>query len=464
MDCSDAKIWISARVDGEITDENARRLDEHLVGCDACRSLLADVESDDRALRTTLAPLRASAATLSEQLAPRLFETPISEKPTFETSREDHRRGRGRWFLAGGVFGAAAGLALSLLPWFARPPAPVPTSDPLVQDPVELIGTAPRLAISTGTFEVRDDIDAPWRSMPAGSVLPTKAHWRTGAQTRCEIEAVDGSRLRLDRDTVLVPTASRSYDLLRGRVWTAVSPSDVTFRVHTPVNATTVTALGTEFEVDTRDKKSRVTVVSGKTRVESGSNAIILEAGELVEVSDAGIGKRVTAGELILATRWIHELLAARGPDDPELNERIDRLVARIGRKKMNLLVEGEIRAIGDEAALPLLRYVESPRSAADDLQRVHATRLLADLAPSSFVPRLLRLLQDEQREVRFHAARGLLRLTGETGPGIDPAAFRGSRDSVRPHYDRCVKWWKDVRERYPKDVVDLEWRTERNR
>ena len=42
--CEDYLELISARIDGELTPDEARRLDEHLAACEACRGELAEAE------------------------------------------------------------------------------------------------------------------------------------------------------------------------------------------------------------------------------------------------------------------------------------------------------------------------------------------------------------------------------------------------------------------------------------
>ncbi|HUT01903.1 MAG TPA: zf-HC2 domain-containing protein [Phycisphaerae bacterium] len=43
MNCEELKSMISARVDDELPPEQARRLEEHLAGCEACRRELAEM-------------------------------------------------------------------------------------------------------------------------------------------------------------------------------------------------------------------------------------------------------------------------------------------------------------------------------------------------------------------------------------------------------------------------------------
>ena len=55
MDCSDARIAISARLDGEASDLDSERLDAHLASCANCRSYTADLQAAHRRLRLNAA-------------------------------------------------------------------------------------------------------------------------------------------------------------------------------------------------------------------------------------------------------------------------------------------------------------------------------------------------------------------------------------------------------------------------
>jgi predicted anti-sigma-YlaC factor YlaD len=50
-DCSRAREAASARLDGELNELEGAHLDAHLLGCDDCRSYLAEIGSVARALR-----------------------------------------------------------------------------------------------------------------------------------------------------------------------------------------------------------------------------------------------------------------------------------------------------------------------------------------------------------------------------------------------------------------------------
>src|SRR5207302_11051128 len=108
-------------------------------------------------------------------------------------------------------------------------------------------------------------------------------------------------------------------------------------------------------------------------------------------------------------------ILILKGRNNKELARRIDGLLAQIGATKTSFLSEEEIRALGDHCVLPLTRFLESDRYRGDAGKRHVAANILADLAQPWSIPDLIILLRDNDGEVRYHAARGLARLTQQS-------------------------------------------------
>jgi hypothetical protein len=127
---------------------------------------------------------------------------------------------------------------------------------------------------------------------------------------------------------------------------------------------------------------------------------------------------RARGEDLLLATSWVNELLAFEPGREQEFQERIDALLAMLGRTKMAHLYEWEIRSLGDRCALPLLRYVESEGSRGEGGRRRDAARILADVAAPRQLQGLAELLTDSDPAVRTSAARGIERLTGGLSAG----------------------------------------------
>jgi HEAT repeat protein len=149
----------------------------------------------------------------------------------------------------------------------------------------------------------------------------------------------------------------------------------------------------------------------------------------------------------LLATRWIHPLLIQKGAQDPELKNRVDAMLARIGQTKLSSLYESEIRSLGAYCVLPLIRYLESPQSQADPARRQTAARIIADLATTWAIGDLIGLLKSEDGIVRRHAAAALQRLTEETH-GTTPEQWQ---ENLHPETLEAWKaWWSENHRLYP--------------
>src|SRR5262245_61437568 len=56
MDCTDARMLLSAALDGEAAEADGARLRDHLAGCGRCRAYATDAEALHRMVRIAPAP------------------------------------------------------------------------------------------------------------------------------------------------------------------------------------------------------------------------------------------------------------------------------------------------------------------------------------------------------------------------------------------------------------------------
>jgi hypothetical protein len=242
----------------------------------------------------------------------------------------------------------------------------------------------------------------------------------------------------------------RQVQLVRGQVWSTVAAAAEPYRVESPV--ATVTALGTQFDLLHDEKLSRLTVVSGRTRVESGQAMKEVSAGEYLDLDPKLLSEpqKKPQYQLLQATGWVTEILRLKGHGNPELTRRIDDLFAQIGETKTSHLAEDEIRLLGDHCVLPLTRYLQSERSRGERIRRQTAARILADLAQPWSIKDLIGLLKDDEGEIRVQAATALRRLTGQTQE-LDPGRWRtASAEARQKALDRWEKWWAENQFRCP--------------
>jgi hypothetical protein len=114
----------------------------------------------------------------------------------------------------------------------------------------------------------------------------------------------------------------------------------------------------------------------------------------------------------LLATGWQLPLLAVRQPHDPELQSRLQALLARIGQTKMPAMYDSQIRSLGPAGTIPLIAFVRSPKSLDNPQLRYQAMQIIADLAPASTRRDLESLARDSDLTVSRFANVALTRLS----------------------------------------------------
>jgi hypothetical protein len=220
------------------------------------------------------------------------------------------------------------------------------------------------------------------------------------------------------------------------------------------VAATTVTALGTEFDLSCKPAETTLLVLEGSTSVSGKQPDQIVASGEFAKIVNGRVTEKNKVDPLLmlLTTRWVNEILMLKGRDNPELSRRIDDILAQLGQIKGNFMEEQEIRGLGDRCVLPLSRYLESPRCAGESEhgRRITAARILADLAQPWSIPDLIRLLEHQDPDVRAYAAKGLERLAGVNQGHRWDEWRRNPPEVMQPTVKAWREWWKTNQHRFP--------------
>src|SRR3954452_10091098 len=99
MQCGEAINLICARIDGELGEEDAHRVDAHLAGCAECRATAEAMTLQDAQLVRAFAPRRDAAANVAGRV---VAEQARATRPTWS-----------HWWIPVGA--AAAGFVLALL-------------------------------------------------------------------------------------------------------------------------------------------------------------------------------------------------------------------------------------------------------------------------------------------------------------------------------------------------------------
>ncbi|HVX10838.1 MAG TPA: zf-HC2 domain-containing protein [Pirellulales bacterium] len=430
MDCQQVLSEVERLVDGELPAAERAALEAHLAECEGCRAARDAARLDDAALLRAFLPRRRAAAALADRVVAEL------RREQGQAPIEPALRHRWRsWAVP--LVAAAAGFLLAVL--VLRPPfgrwlpfgqqanAPSRAALPLG-----------RLAVATGPTEMRTAPTIPWTVCPPSGEIEAGAAVRTADFTRCEIEANNGAQLRLDAGTVIELPTPGCVRLSQGELYSAI-PGGSVFKCE--AQGAVVEVEQGKFDVSCSPGSVSLTVIEGSATLECKSGTRQVAAGERVRLADGHIEETAAVANPLQDTSWINELLVLKGPDNPELAERLNDILAQLGQAKLSYLYEDEIRRLGSRAALPLLRYAASPRSRTKQTSRAAAVRIAADLADSSVVGDLIGLLDDGDPQVRVDAARALERLTG-VNQGRPSDAWREDLDACRPTVESWRTWW----------------------
>jgi hypothetical protein len=308
-----------------------------------------------------------------------------------------------------------------------------------------------QLVFAKGVIEMSPPGSDTWRPLMTGGTVEPGTRIRTDVSGRCEFRTPEGSEVRLNGNTELVFHASRQLELARGQVWSSVATAKVPYQIRVPQAEAIVTALGTQFDLACDRLATVLTVVQGSTEVEGKARREVVQFGEQAQIVGGQIAERRRVRDLVVATSWVHEILVLKGHDNEELEKRMNDMLARIGDTKLSFMAEKEILQLGDHCVLPLTRFIQSEGSKGDQRKRANAARILAKIARPWSVGDLIGLLDDDDREVRFYAAKTLERLTDGQTQGLTPEQWRDASTTTRqPAIERWRAWWTANRERFP--------------
>ena len=118
----------------------------------------------------------------------------------------------------------------------------------------------------------------------------------------------DGSVVKLDQKTTIIATGARSVNLQGRAFFDIAEDKNQEFTIQLP--AGTITVLGTEFIVDTRNGDIQIFVEEGKVRYQHNGRKVVLVAGDRLIMHDGDITKTVSDGKSM--TSWLTTKLAFR--------------------------------------------------------------------------------------------------------------------------------------------------------
>jgi hypothetical protein len=322
-----------------------------------------------------------------------------------------------------------------------------------------------RLVVATKTdgVEVNDHGRKDWQPVADISKFqcPTEGCVRTKSGSRCELVTSEGCVVRMNSGTEIVVHSPARIELRRGEIWcrsTAAAPLEVVPALSSAVvkqaspGKTVMTCTGADaaciLKIAKTGDEVSVTAEAGKVDVKAHDKSLELGARESATITGE-ILRLDDPSDALLDASWMQPILICKGHSNRELAERVNDLLARVGETKAPELYETEIRSLGEYSVLPLLRYVESPRSDSNPRRRTAAMQIISDLAPAWAIGDLVGLLKHPDADVRSLAAAALGRLTQQT-QGIAPNKWRGPPAEWQPAAAAWRAWWTKNSDRFP--------------
>jgi hypothetical protein len=468
MNCEQIRVQMGAWVDGQLGPHEARELESHLAICSACQ-----VEAEN--LRTLHADLvhafqapRAAAARAAERA---LASLPPHAEAAIVTQRS-------RWpNLLSLALATTIGFLLAVLifrPW--KSPLVVPRVDNRsksssvpgesrspTQEPSD--PSIVRLVVATRAagVEVIDPKRKSWEPVAEISKFqcPTEGCVRTDSGVRCELVTSEGCVVRMNSGSEIVVHSPGRIELRRGEIWcrsSAAAPLEIIPALSSaiinqalstkPVLTCAPSDAACSLKIAEAGDKVSVTSQTGRVDVKAHDKSLELGASESATITGEQV-RREHSSDALLNSSWMQPLLIRKGHANRELAERVDDLLARVGETKQPEIYETEIRSLGEYSVLPLLRYVESPRSDSNPRRREAAMRIISDMAPAWAIGDLVGLLKHPDADVRTLSAVALGRLTQQT-QGITPDKWRGPPANWRPAVAAWQTWWTKNSDRFP--------------
>lgn len=477
MNCAEFKSRWQAWLAGETDEAVTSALEEHVEHCAHCQQLLesanAVANEEEQTMRTALAE-PAAVARVAERVMAGLV-VPTAAKADVGTtlppaSATKNPTSWSTWLVPLLTLVAGFAVAMFIMRLEKNPDALQKigggfTGLQPVAPKLEPLMPVAHLVAATGRVEFYDKKRQDWVAIDATKsfACPTDSRVRTTPDVRCELVTGDGCTIRMNDKTEVTLLGSSSIELQKGQVWCR-SPRETQLEVRIaeaggvdlkqPKSALpTMWCVGPSCVMTEIEQAGNVQVLNseGEINVRTASGEQRLGPGQMAEISaDGQVTKPARHVDPVVSTRWMQPLLIARGPDDAELKQRVDTLLAQIGRTKIATLYEQEIRTLGEHGVLPLVRFIQSPLAENDPVRRHAAMEIAADLAPVWLIPDLIDLLGHSDPQIRRQAAATLRRLTA-LDMNMSPAAWQEKpNDDQAAAREDWKTWWAKHRDQYP--------------
>jgi ferric-dicitrate binding protein FerR (iron transport regulator) len=475
MDCEQVLQQLSGLLDGALDQESVVLVEAHVAGCEMCRAQKESLTALDASLNRVFVAERSAADRVAAGVLARLS----GADPGNGTPQPTGRPAASWQRVLGYLIAAAAGFLLAVV-WFQPWQRPAIVDGLIAIDhvagvddvegpssgehaPAPALEAVAHLVHTTGPIAYRPTSVSEWEQLDAAQLpvfgCPSDSSVRTAAGALAELKTPSGSRIRLNESSEVSFVSDEELELKQGQIWCRAA-GDSPLRVVTsqgsaaPQTSDQIWTLAcpTSSEIVTSCspvQPLQVVSAAGHVEVSAYGQQQTLSAGTFATLTNGGLEIRQSEPDLVEAQRWMQPLLTLGGHGNPELVQRVDALLARLGRTKLAYLYEQDLRNLGEYGALPLLRFVESAASRQEPERRHKAVGILADTAPIWMVPDLIALLEDDDPALRIAAARGLTRLTG-TDHGLSPELWEGDPVERTAAVSQWRQWWQQHRSACP--------------
>lgn len=413
MNCETISLLLNAALDGELSEDDRTVVDRHLVACNECRNLWAELQALDRSLAMALRPnvdgpridRVASAIQCRISNTPSISEqNPAVPQGIIRSQQAGYRHPRS---------GMPLVLVIASVTMVAIMFLQLPTTTPAVAE----------ITMATGPVDIKRSEHEKWTSVSGPNRIPLSRNVRvrTQAASLCEIRTKSDAIVRLNQDTELVLRQPGQVELIAGELWCRTSPTEglEICGTNQPKVAeskaifTCPSSSESQWSAATDNELSCIGVSAKPIEVRSNLASPTCQVGPGERWSFGSDREPMETGhtDSLIATTWQLPLLILRRPNDLELQERLVQVLAMVGETKMSYAYEGQIRNLGPAGTLPLIAFVQSPNAADKRELRQRAMRIIADLAPRSVMTDLESLARDADPIVGQLAQTALRRL-----------------------------------------------------
>ncbi len=307
-----------------------------------------------------------------------------------------------------------------------------------------------KLAVATGPVEAKGPSDADYKPLAAGASIEPGTWVRLPAKSKCIFDCTDNTEVRINELSEVLFEDARKVAIKQGQIFARIAQG-APFNIKTEFSP--ISTAGGIVDVTFRERppgdplirkvsKTVTTVITfeGSTTVGSRRYAQKVTAGWWCTLVDSQLNTPDGIDKPEFMNPWIHEVLLARSPQNPELQARLQNLVGMLGQSR-GPQAEPLLRELPEAASPALAKLLKSPPSPIDVERRKVAAKILADVAPKGSASDLAAVLADADADVRVQAARGLERLAGKN-LGHDEAYWRGA--NVEAGRKAWEAWAKD--------------------